>query len=61
MSTKLLRMDFRATDRESNLSISAWEYEAPTTMFGSEPLEEPFLVADGLLRQKGEVDLLEDV
>ena len=46
------------TYKESNLSMSAWEYEAPTTIFGSEPLEEPFLVIEGRLRQKADVDLL---
>ena len=46
------------TYKESNLSMSAWEYEAPTTIFGSEPLEEPFLVIEGRFRQKAEVDLL---
>lgn len=33
--------------------MSAWEYEAPTTIFGSGVFEEPFLGLDGRLRQKG--------
>ena len=44
--------------RESNLRISACEYDAPTTMSGSADLEETFLGLFGLLRQNGEVLLL---
>lgn len=38
--------------------MSAWEYEAPTTIFDSEVLDDPFLLGVGRLRQKGDVDLL---
>lgn len=38
--------------------MSAWEYEAPTTMFESEPFGEACLAAEGRARQKGDVDFL---
>ena len=44
--------------KESNFRISAWEYDAPTTISGSADLEETFLGLLGLLRQNGEVLLL---
>ena len=44
--------------KESNFRISAWEYDAPTTMSGSADLEETFLGLLGLLRQNGEALLL---
>ena len=40
--------------KESNFRISAWEYDAPTTM----SVEETFLGLLGLLRQNGEALLL---
>ena len=38
--------------------MSAWEYDAPTTMLESDPLEEPCFGPAGRLRQNGDVDLL---
>ena len=47
--------------KESNLRISVWEYDAPTTILESAAFEEIFLGLLGLLRQKGEALLLKMV
>jgi hypothetical protein len=46
----------RLAYRESNFSMSAWEYEAPMTVAG---LPEPCRGATGRFRQKGDADLLQ--
>ena len=46
------------TYKESKLSMSAWEYEAPTTSFESDVLYDPFLLFAGRFRQNGDVGLL---
>ena len=46
------------TDKESNLRMSAWEYDAPKTALGSVAFPEPFLAFAGRLRQNGEEFLL---
>jgi hypothetical protein len=49
---------------ESNFSISACEYDAPTTIFGSRPDflgDEARRVTEGRVRQKGEFDLRQSV
>lgn len=46
-------------NRESNLSMSAWEYEAPKTAFGSEAFDEAILPFVGRFCQKGDVFLLQ--
>ena len=48
----------RKTDKESNLRMSAWEYDAPKTALGSVAFPEPFLAFAGRFRQNGEVFLL---
>lgn len=49
------------TYSESNLSISAWEYDAPTTIFGSRPAGVVTLLLGAWSRtggrQNGEADL----
>ena len=45
-------------DKESNLRMSAWEYDAPKTALGSVAFPEPFLAFAGRFRQNGEVFLL---
>lgn len=45
--------------KESNLRMSVCEYDAPTTRLGSAAFEETLLELLGLLRQKGEVLLLQ--
>ena len=47
--------------KESNLRISVCEYDAPTTILESGPLDGTFLGLLGLLRQKGDVFLLKKV
>lgn len=48
-----------AAHKESNLRISVCEYDAPTTRLESAAFEETLLELLGLLRQKGEVLLLQ--
>ena len=51
----------KETCKESNLSMSACEYEAPTTTLGSYALGEPCLKFAGRLRQKTVEGLLHTV
>lgn len=59
--SRSLEYSHNTAHKESNLRISVCEYDAPMTMLGSAVFEETFLGFPGLLRQKGEVLLLEMV